>query len=1244
MRHRRRQRHASAALIRTVALVVGLSATGAHAGNLFRQTAEEAAAKSSGCLTSGCHSGIEPMHASPAVRLGCVDCHGGNAESQRKEKGHVSPLFPAAWPGSGNPVRSYTLLNKEAPDFIRFINPGDLRVAHKTCGLAECHPSELTRVRKSMMTTGAMLWGAALYNNGAFPLKNARFGEAYGPDGRSARVYSWPPPTPEEQRVKGVLPYLDPLPRFEITQPGNILRVFERGGRFVPETGVPIREEEPGRPDPRLSVRGFGTLLRTDPVFLGLQKTRLMDPLLSFLGTNEHPGDFRSSGCTACHVIYANDREPSNSGPYARFGNRGHGFSDDPSQPRDEPGHPIRHRLTRSIPSSMCMVCHVHPGANVVNTYLGATWWDLETDGELMYPSRGKKLTPRQRRKMLDANPMAASLRGNWSNPEFLADVSGLNPNLQGTQFTDYHGHGWIYRKVFKQDRHGNLLDAEGRIVPHDAPDRFQRAVHLKDIHLERGLHCVDCHFEQDVHGDGRLYGGTRNAVEIDCIDCHGTVRQRATLITSGPAAGPGHGLLAYSTPFGKRRFQILGDRVVQRSMVDRDREWVIPQVVDSLDAASPRYNARASLAKTLRRDGLTWGDVPPGDGELAHKNEQMTCYACHTSWVTSCFGCHLAMRANEKAPLLHDDGRFGRNWTAYNPQVLRDEVFMLGIDGTVTGNRIAPVRSSSAIVVSSQNQNREWIYFQQQTISAEGYSGQVFNTHVPHTVRKTETKTCTDCHVSAAGDNNAPMAQLLGLGTQFVNFMGRYVWVAEGEHGIRAVVVTERDEPQAVIGSRLHEVAYPERAEAHRRRRRQLKESYHHKARNALSIQLRGEYVYTADGPGGLMVYDVANIDNKGFSERIVTAPVSPLGQNTRVPTRWATAVASPTTLGVDPARTRRAENEEQPIHLMYTFLYVTDREEGLILVNAATLLDGDPANNFLERALTFNPDGVLDGARNLVLAGHNVYVLCRRGLVVVSVDDPTQPVVTAIVGAPHLDEPVALEVQFRYAFVLDREGLKVLDVTRLDRPRPLEGATVALEDAHKLYLARDRLFIAAGSQGLAIVNVERPEEPSAPLFFTADGVLDDARDVKVAMTNISLFAYVADGVNGLRVVQLNAPQDTPGHYGFSPPLAPRLIATYKTDGPALALSKGLDRDRSVDESGHQLAVFGRRGARPFTRAEMERLFLRDGELYTVTNEPPSEPRPFRPSGDEPVTPEPRIERPPHEAAAGARGAGSRR
>ena len=74
-----------------------------------------------------------------------------------------------------------------------------------------------------------------------------------------------------------------------------------------------------------------------------------------------------------------------------------------------------------------------------------------------------------------------------------------------------------------------------------------------------------------------------------------------------------------------------------------------------------------------------------------------------------------------------------------------------------------------------------------------------------------------------------------------------------------------------------------------------------------------------------------------------------------------------------------------------------------------------------------------------------------------------------------------------------------------------------------------------------------------------------------------------------------------TPGNSGFSPDLTPRLIATYPTRGAALALSKGTDRDRAVDESGNQVSIFNRIGARPMTLLEMQRLYLRDGKVYTV-------------------------------------------
>jgi hypothetical protein len=139
--------------------------------------------------------------------------------------------------------------------------------------------------------------------------------------------------------------------------------------------------------------------------------------------------------------------------------------------------------------------------------------------------------------------------------------------------------------------------------------------------------------------------------------------------------------------------------------------------------------------------------------------------------------------------------------------------------------------------------------------------------------------------------------------------------------------------------------------------------------------------------------------------------------------------------------------------------------------------------------------------------------------------------------------------------------------------------------------------------------VDVERPEHPQIEQVYNASGKINDARDVKLGMTNASAFAYLADGANGFRIVQLFAPADNPNYLGFSPKPTPKLVATYRTKGAALAVSKGIDRDRAVDEDGNQLTVFNRRGSRPFNRQEAERLYLKNGKLYTVTNTPPGPP-----------------------------------
>ena len=183
-----------------------------------QQSQQEADAKSKGCLT--CHTATDKMsmHDNEAVTLGCTDCHGGNPNI----------MVPHAVAKHRNPEISFTKLNDESPEFIRFVNPSDYRVVRKACG--NCHLSEIQVAERSLMSTAAMFWGAAAYNNGILPFKISVLGEYYktleGDERKAAEEGGRPLTTggilqgmtkPDANMVKkGVLPLIAPLPTWEV--------------------------------------------------------------------------------------------------------------------------------------------------------------------------------------------------------------------------------------------------------------------------------------------------------------------------------------------------------------------------------------------------------------------------------------------------------------------------------------------------------------------------------------------------------------------------------------------------------------------------------------------------------------------------------------------------------------------------------------------------------------------------------------------------------------------------------------------------------------------------------------------------------------------------------------------------------------------------------------------------------------------------------------------------------------------
>src|SRR5258706_4418116 len=128
---------------------------------------------------------------------------------------------------------------------------------------------------------------------------------------------------------------------------------------------------------------------------------------------------------------------------------------------------------------------------------------------------------------------------------------------------------------------------------------------------------------------------------------------------------------------------------------------------------------------------------------------------------------------------------------------------------------------------------------------------------------------------------------------------------------------------------------------------------------------------------------------------------------------------------------------------------------------------------------------------------------------MAVVDLDDPLKPRLAVQVA---VGDARASALQFRYLFVTTARGLDVIDVTLPEKARLVEDARVPLADARKVYVARTYAYVAAGREGLAIVDVEKPEAPRLFPRFDAGGKLDEAPDLIVGSTKPALFAHVAD------------------------------------------------------------------------------------------------------------------------------------
>jgi hypothetical protein len=288
----------SLTLLIGISFIVFLSSCGSEPSSPKKAASEKAKVSSAPASTdsnskqdmTGEQEGAAPVTAS-TQEAGCLSCHKGIESIGGGLKQAVQALHNGLACGFCHKGDDKAATKEAAHDGL-LPNPTALDVVEQTCGM--CHRAHVERVKKSLHATMAGMISSTSYAFAAQKEKNAQWA-TYVVEDTDGTV-------PKE---KGAVEKLEQLPTFS-------------------------QSNNPGH-----------DYLRNQCLRCHL-----------WTEGKKTEGDYRSSGCAACHVLYDDN---------------GLSKSADPTIPKDKPDHPIKHQLTTKIPPEQCIHCHNRGGRTGVS-------------------------------------------------------------------------------------------------------------------------------------------------------------------------------------------------------------------------------------------------------------------------------------------------------------------------------------------------------------------------------------------------------------------------------------------------------------------------------------------------------------------------------------------------------------------------------------------------------------------------------------------------------------------------------------------------------------------------------------------------------------------------------------------------------------------------------------------------------------------------------------------------------------
>ncbi len=536
--------------------------------------------RSVGCRDSGCHANTENMH--PWQVISCVECHGGDDTTTAKNAAHVPrPANFGPYPlGAGThaynnefmrgPMMTHDLSDPAILAFRRFLNPGDMHIVDQTCGKeGECHADLTPRVTNSLHGTNAGLNSGVLFINGL----RSQFASTDGTD------------SDKKAFIAAHLPNGTPLidPNFDSSIEGTVESITVS----PPLDDVSARDIDSVPIDNTFLKNMWVSFINDD-----CQRCHIWNEGI------KRPGDFRSSGCSACHVYYRND---------------GLSVSKDDMILKTETDHPATHEMQLYPSDEQCSHCHSRGGRH-----------GLEIMGLRERPQGWRDILFNehdQNNRSNDAEVAGGRTGGFFpDNPQFfLAKVAAAAlavPRLGDLMHgREYEGDTIWGRDTGREDGNNYLIRDEDSTNDVDETP--------PDLHLARGMSCIDCHTSNESHGDGRIYTDRYHEIEIECESCHGTPTTESTLETrkGQPVVGlykDENDGLVYQTLKSNGEVR----RVLQvRAVVTND--------------GNQDYNPNAADGCGLH---VTYDDA----GKPVGERTRLECSSCHSTWSLNCSSCHM--------------------------------------------------------------------------------------------------------------------------------------------------------------------------------------------------------------------------------------------------------------------------------------------------------------------------------------------------------------------------------------------------------------------------------------------------------------------------------------------------------------------------------------------------------------------------------------------------------------------------